>query len=164
MKDFTDNKLLQDLSQKLIRKKLTVAVAESVTCGLLQHSFSHVDDTMKFFQGGLTVYNLGQKVKQLNVDPIVAEEVNCVSGEVAEKMALEVAIKFCSTMGVGITGYAKPVPEVGVNAAFAYVAISNNGKIQAVKKINGTKDAPLAENQELYVEKTLMLLSESLKK
>lgn len=162
MKDFTDNKLLRNLSEQLIQKKLTIAVAESVTCGLLQHSFSHVDDTLKFFQGGLTAYNLGQKVKQLNVDPIVAEEVNCVSGEVAEKMALEVAQKFCSTMGIGITGYAKPVPEVGVKTAFAYVAVSRNGKIQAVKKINGNKDAALSENQELYVEKTLKLLSEQL--
>lgn len=162
MKDFTDNKSLQAIRATMIEKKLTVSVAESVTCGLLQHSFSHVADTMKFFQGGLTAYNLGQKAKQLNVDPIVAEEVNCVASGIAERMALEVAQKFCSTIGVGITGYAKPVPELGVKAAFAYVAIAKHGKIQTVKKLNGKKDAPLSENQELYVEKALKLLSENL--
>ena len=45
-----DKKILETVGKKLLRKKQTVAVAESVTSGLLQLAFSSIQDAVKFFR------------------------------------------------------------------------------------------------------------------
>lgn len=42
----------------LIERKQTVAVAESVTAGLLQVRLSLAENAREFFQGGITAYNV----------------------------------------------------------------------------------------------------------
>ena len=56
--------LLQNIGQYLSDANETVSVAESVTAGFLQFSFSQIYDAPKVFRGGLTVYEKNQK-KQL---------------------------------------------------------------------------------------------------
>jgi nicotinamide mononucleotide (NMN) deamidase PncC len=85
-----DKNLLIRIGKYLKRKEETLAVAESVTAGLVQYAFSNVPDATQFFQGGLTAYNVAQKFKHLQVEPIHALAVNCVSQLVAEQMALQV--------------------------------------------------------------------------
>lgn len=74
----------------MLRRKESLGVAESVTCGLLQFSLSNIPDASKFLQGGLTAYNLAQKYRLLHVEPLHAMEVNCVSQQVTDQMALHV--------------------------------------------------------------------------
>jgi nicotinamide-nucleotide amidase len=107
----------------LLKNKQTVAVAESVTSGHLQVAFSLADNAREFFQGGITVYNAGQKARHLNVDPILAVACNSVSEEVAAQMARNVTHLFTSDWGIGITGYASPVPEKNIHKLFACYAI-----------------------------------------
>lgn len=63
----------------MVGKEETIAVAESVTAGHLQAAFSVGIEASKFFQGGITAYNLGQKARHLNVDPVLSNKVNCVA-------------------------------------------------------------------------------------
>jgi len=77
--------VLKEISQLLQKQKVSVAVAESCTAGLIQHHLSHAEEAMNFFQGGITVYNIGQKAKHLNINPIAAEACNAVAPEIAEK-------------------------------------------------------------------------------
>ena len=123
-----DKEALETIREALLDTKQTVAVAESVTAGFLQAAFSTVPDAAKFFQGGITAYNLGQKYRHLHVNPIHAQGCNCVSDEVAATMALEVCELFKSHWGLGITGYASKVPE-GKNDLHAYYAIAQNGRV-----------------------------------
>lgn len=53
-------------SSSLEEKKLSIA--ESVTSGLLQPAFSQIPQAEQFYKGGLTAYNLEQKVNLLNID------------------------------------------------------------------------------------------------
>jgi nicotinamide-nucleotide amidase len=124
-----DKKVLLQIGKFLKRKEETIAVAESVTSGLLQYAFSNVPDATQFFQGGLTAYNVAQKFKHLQVEPIHALAVNCVSPLVAEQMALQVCRIFGAHWGIGITGYATAVPESG-NKLFAYFAITYKEKVR----------------------------------
>ncbi len=140
----------------------TVAVAESVTSGLIQNAFSQATDATKFFQGGITAYNLGQKSRHLNVEPIHAEDCNCVSNHVSETMAVEVAKNFSANIGIGITGYAAPVEEIGVTEEFAVVAIFKESKKLLTKKIEGLKKADPVAQQEKFTKETLKLLVEAL--
>src|SRR4051812_38795900 len=103
--------VINSLKDALLAKQETISVAESVTSGLLQAAFSSAEKAMQIFQGGITTYNLGQKYRHLLVDPIHASACNCVSERVAQEMALHVCELFSSNWGIGITGYASPVPE-----------------------------------------------------
>lgn len=157
-KNITPAEAIRDV---LIKKKLTLAIAESVTCGHLQAAFGHIMDTGKFFQGGITAYNLGQKSLHLKIEPIEAEQHNCVSEKVAKQMALQVAELFFADVGISITGYATPMPEKGIDELFVYFALAKKGKILAVEKIIPTKTGALAVQKEycqIVLEKVALLL------
>ncbi|TXF74924.1 CinA family protein [Chryseobacterium sp.] len=158
------NKNLAQLSKMLTTKNLTLAVAESCTSGLIQNNFSQTKEAMAFFQGGMTVYNAGQKTKHLGINPIAAENCNSVSKEICEKMAVEVAAKFNAEIGISITGYAQPFPEKKVDDCFAFIAVSKNSEIILSKRIKGAKDKDIGENQQIYAEKVVKELLIFLKK
>ena len=130
-----DLKLINKIKNKLVTRKQTVAVGESVTAGHLQVALSQATDAMKFFQGGITAYNLGQKARHLVVDPIHALACNCVSATIAETMAIHAAKLFSSDWGISATGYASPNPENNIKTPFAYFSISFRGKTMITEKI-----------------------------
>jgi PncC family amidohydrolase len=121
---------------------LTIAVAESVTAGCLQVHFSRATGATQFFQGGITAYNTGQKVKHLHVEPIHAQSSNAVSPQVATEMALGVCTLFNCNVGIAVTGYATPVPELGILELFAFYAIACKGKIIASRRITPSANEP----------------------
>jgi PncC family amidohydrolase len=142
------------IRQSLLDKNETIAVAESVTAGLLQHALSTIPDASRFWQGGITAYNVAQKFKHLRVEPLHALAVNCVSEQVAQQMALHACDLFSSQWGVGITGYATPQPEWG-NELIAYFAIAHDGRIVCSEKINIPEDAEPTSVQQEYTEKVI---------
>lgn len=119
------------IRELLVRSKQSLGVAESVTAGQLQEAFSLAEKAMDFFQGGITVYNIGQKSRHLGVDPIHAASCNSVSKKVASEMSINVCKMFSSDWGIAITGYASPVPEEGVLEVYAYYAVSAGGVLVA---------------------------------
>ena len=155
--------IVESIKDILLKDSLTLAIAESVTCGHLQAAFAAIKDTGKFFQGGITVYNLGQKARHLKVEPIGAERENCVCREVAETMALNVTEMFSSTVGVSITGYASLIPEMGIKDLFAFCAVSVKGKIVITEKLTTEKEN-IIEVQNDYCEQVLNKLLHALKK
>ena len=163
MKAIKKQDIVEAIKDILLNDSLTLAIAESVTCGHLQAAFAGIKDTGKFFQGGITVYNLGQKARHLKVEPIQAERENCVCKEVAETMALNVTEMFSSTVGVSITGYASLMPEMGINDLFAFCAITVKGKIVVMEKLTTSKNK-IVEVQNDYCEQVLNKLLHALKK
>jgi len=144
-----DEKIIESIRSKLVRNRQTLAVAESVTAGMLQLAFSQADEASFFFQGGITAYNLGQKARHLQIDPIHAQAVNCVSEQIAAELALQVTRMFTSHWGLGITGYATPVPESG-NELFAYYAIVFNKNVVLTGEMRPPQGKAL-EVQQFYV-------------
>jgi nicotinamide-nucleotide amidase len=126
-------------------------VAESVTAGNLQAKFSLASQAISFFQGGITAYNLGQKTRHLGIDPISAARCNCVSELTAINMARGAAALFCSDWGIGVTGYAAPTPEWGIDDnLFAFYAFAYKGQQSHTGKIE-VSGIPMREVQEKYV-------------
>lgn len=128
------------IKEILTERKQTIAVAESVTAGHLQAALSSAIEASQFFQGGITAYNLGQKCRHLQVNPITAESCDCVSEEVARTMALQVCTMFSSQYGIAITGYAARMPEKGLNDLFAWFAIACDQQIVQCEKISTNKE------------------------
>jgi PncC family amidohydrolase len=151
-----DRHVLDSIRKCLTAKEETLAVAESVTSGMLQLALSEAENASSFYQGGITAYNLGQKYRHLGVEPIHAQACNCVSQKVAEQMAAAVCAMFRSDWSVGITGYATPVPESG-NKVFAYYAIALRGNIVTADRIDTTIDKP-TQVQRLFAKHVLQQL------
>ena len=148
-----DIKKLAILHRRLTRKEETIAVAESVTSGLLQAILAQAENASEFYQGGITVYNLGQKYKHLQVEPIHAELNNCVSAKVSTEMALHVCDLFNSQWGIGVTGYVTPVPESG-NKVFAFYSIAHHNKIVLKGKLSPRITTP--QELQLYYARSIM--------
>ena len=155
-----DTEILQAIGKQLHSKQQTIAVSESVTSGLLQFAFSNIKDAEKFYHGGITAYNIGQKYKHLNVETIHALEVNCVSQKIADEMALNVIGLFNSDWGIGITGYASASPQSD-NKVFAYYSIAFRETVKLSGKLDGP-DALPPEVQLYYTTTVLEKLKEAI--
>ena len=151
-----DKKLIDDIGNKLKEKNQSVAVAESVTSGLLQAAFSNAKEASFYFQGGITAYNIGQKCRHLLVEPLHAIECNCVSEQVSQQMSKHVCDLFLSDYGIGITGYAARLPEKNINDLFAYYSISLKDKIIESGKITTNAEEGLPA-QLFYVDHVLTI-------
>jgi nicotinamide-nucleotide amidase len=117
------------LKEALLREpKLTISSAESLTAGRVQSLLSACSGSSAFFLGGLTAYNLEQKVRHLQVDRQVATSCNCVSALVAEQMAQGACALFGSDIGIATTGYAEPSPAEDVKDPFAWCALAYRTK------------------------------------
>lgn len=103
----------------------TLAVAESITCGQLQAALGAISGASDFFVGGLTAYDLEQKVRHLAVDRDTALACNGVSAEVARQMARGALHFFGSDFAAATTGYAEPANARGYPHPAAYWAVAH---------------------------------------
>lgn len=102
----------------------TVAVAESLTGGMVGSDVVSRSGASDYFLGGIVAYTLEAKVQNLFVDRKLAEACDCVSAEVAEQMAVGVCRLFTSDVGVSTTGFAEPH---GDQPQHAYVGLYDTG-------------------------------------
>ncbi len=155
--------LLKEIGAYFLDAKEKIAVAESVTAGYLQNAFSQITNASEFFNGGITAYTLETKVKLLNINPKEADKEDCVSKNIAEKMALEVSLLLDTEWSIAITGYATPVPESD-HQLYAYYSICYLGKIILSEKVELFEAISSAEAQKLYVERILEDLYDEIQK
>lgn len=125
------NDLATEIKKLLLSKHWSIGVAESLTSGHLQAQITSISGSSEYFVGGLTAYNIDQKVKLLGVDREHAATVNCVSRRVAQEMAVGARRMFGSTIGVATTGYAEPWSEGNVDSPFALFATDIDGQVKS---------------------------------
>ncbi|HEX8356249.1 MAG TPA: CinA family protein [Segetibacter sp.] len=157
-----NEEMINAVKDVLIGNEETIAVAESVTAGHLQAAFSAGIDASKYFQGGITAYNIGQKARHLHIDPILGSKVNCVAAKIANTMAIEVSKMFSSDYGIGITGYASIVPECEEEGLFAFFSLAYKNEIVITERLTSAEKHPY-EVQVAYAKKVIEKLNEYLK-
>lgn len=89
-------------------RKLTIAVAESCTGGLLGARLTSVPGSSDVFVGGVIAYSNEVKVRELAVSAEVLERHGAVSEEVVREMAVGARRKFGAGLALAITGVAGP--------------------------------------------------------
>ena len=129
--------------------RLTLAVAESVTCGRLQARIGAISGASEFFLGGITAYTIAQKVRHLGVDRALAETVNAVSPEIAAQMARGACAFFGSDLALSTTGYAEPVLARGVTHPLAFWALAHRRADNTVVMHEGRVVRPGAARVEM---------------
>ena len=99
---------IQLLHKKLIKKRLTISVAESCTGGLLAHNLTKLANSSKYFQMGLTTYSNQAKINILKVNKKIIEKYGAVSKECCKSMVQNLTKISKSKINVSITGIAGP--------------------------------------------------------
>ena len=99
---------IHSLHKKLIKKKLTISVAESCTGGLLAYNLTKLANSSKYFQMGLTTYSNQAKIKILKVNKNIIRKYGAVSQECCKAMVQNLSKISKSKINVSITGIAGP--------------------------------------------------------
>jgi len=100
--------LEQVVARLLIERKLTLAVAESCTGGLLSHRLTSVPGSSAYFERGVLAYSDHAKRDVLGVPSAVLRASGGVSAECAETMARGVAALAGTSCGLAVEGIAGP--------------------------------------------------------
>lgn len=140
--------LLAYIGNSMLENNETIAVAEGVTAGFLQFSFSQMKDASQFFKGGITVFTDEEKMRLLKVDSQEAQKSNGVSAAVAETMALNVAKIYKSDWSIAVTGHSRPTDKSG-KKLFAYFSITYKGKVILSERLD-LHSRTKAVNAQLY--------------
>ncbi len=105
----TDTEELEDvLGRMLTERKLSIAVAESCTGGLIADRITNVSGSSNYFSRGIVTYSNESKIAELGVPSSALEKHGAVSREVAEAMAFGIRTKSNSDIGLSTTGIAGP--------------------------------------------------------
>jgi nicotinamide-nucleotide amidase len=104
----------------------TVAVAESLTGGLVTARLVDVPGASAVVRGGVVAYATELKGSLLGVDPELLARVGAVDAQVAEQMALGVRERLGATWGVATTGVAGPDPQDGKPPGTVYIAAAGS--------------------------------------
>ena len=99
---------IQLLHKKLIKKKLTISVAESCTGGLLAHNLTKLANSSNYFEMGLTTYSNQAKTKILKVNKNIINKYGAVSPECCKAMVENLSKISKSRINISITGIAGP--------------------------------------------------------
>lgn len=89
----------------------TLAVAESMTGGLIQAKLTAIPGSSAAFQGGAVVYSPGAKTLLADVDPALLAAHGTVSEPVACALAKGIARRLGTTWGLATTGNAGPTED-----------------------------------------------------
>jgi PncC family amidohydrolase len=120
----------------------TVAVAESLTGGLLGATLTAMPGASRTFRGGVLAYATELKETLLGVPgPLLAAE-GAVSAEVAAAMAGGVRDRLGATYGVALTGVAGPDPQDGEPPGTVVVAVAGpgGGVVRALRLTGGREE------------------------
>lgn len=108
----------------LRRRGQTVAVAESLTGGLVAAELTAVDGASHAFRGSVTAYATDLKRELLGVDGALLAERGAVDAEVARQMAEGVRRALGADWGVATTGVAGPTSQDGHPVGTVHVAVA----------------------------------------
>jgi len=122
------------LQKALVKKKITVAVAESCTGGLLGAILTAHGGSSDFFKGGAEVYSNEAKTILADVPPQLIASHGAVSSVVAGALARGARMRLGAKVGLGVTGIAGPGgASPGKAVGLVYIAVDSD-KHSSVKK------------------------------
>ena len=114
----------REIVAALTARGQTLAVAESLTGGLLSDAIVQVPGASKVFMGGIVAYDEGRKVSLLGVKQETLDQYTAVSRLTALEMARGARERLKTDWALSTTGYAGPD---GADVGLVYVALAGPG-------------------------------------
>jgi nicotinamide-nucleotide amidase len=139
----------------LTRRRQTVAVAESLTGGLLGAAITTVPGASSVFRGGVIAYATDVKAALLGVSAALLAERGAVDPDVAGAMAAGVRERLGAAIGAATTGVAGPDAADGKPPGTVHIAVSTaGGTVVQTLALSGGRD----EIRRDTVERSLRLM------
>ena len=115
------------LVERLTSAGRTVAVAESLTGGLVTAALTDIPGASVVVRGGVLAYATDLKTQVLGVDEALLARAGAVDADVAGQMAAGVRALMGATYGLSTTGVAGPDQADGKPVGTVYVAVAGPG-------------------------------------
>ncbi|MDQ1288222.1 MAG: nicotinamide-nucleotide amidase [Actinomycetota bacterium] len=113
----------------------TLAVAESLTGGLLAARLVDVPGASAVLRGGVVAYATDLKHVLLGVDDELLAAHGAVHPDVAAQMATGVRERLGATWGLATTGVAGPAPQDGRSPGTVHLGIAGPGGVRVVSLV-----------------------------
>lgn len=124
----------------LVGRAATLAVAESLTGGLVAAELAAVPGASRAFRGSVTAYATELKHEILGVDAALLAERGAVDPDVARGMAEGVRHRLGADWGVATTGVAGPTPQDGQPVGTVFVAVAGpSGAVVVPLRLSGDR-------------------------
>jgi nicotinamide-nucleotide amidase len=152
------NNQLKNLTTKLKKNKIKVAVAESCTGGLISYNLTKIPGASKFFMVGIVSYSNISKLDLLKVKQKTLTKYGAVSAEICEEMCNNLLKISKTNIAISVTGIAGP--DGGTKKkpiGLVYVGICSKNKLE-IKKFNFGKKLSRINIQNLTLKKTIKLI------
>ena len=128
------NSLIKKIINKLIRKKLTISVAESCTGGMLSSIITSIGGSSKVFALGLVTYSNKSKIDVLKVSKKTIKKYGAVSEHVCVEMLKNVSKISKTNISVSITGIAGPSGGTKKKpVGLVYIGIKKGNRVKIKK-------------------------------
>jgi nicotinamide-nucleotide amidase len=136
-----DGRNLEVVVGDLLRQgKLTIAVAESCTGGLLASRLTDVPGSSDYVERGVVCYSNRAKTELVGVPEAMIREHGAVSEPVAQAMAAGIRSRAGTSIGIGITGIAGPgggTPEKPVGTVAVAVIGDEEARVRTFQFLGG---------------------------
>ena len=150
-------KISVNLVKSLKKKKLTLAIAESCTGGLLSSSITGVSGSSKVFKFGLVTYSNQSKNKILKVPNNIIKKYGAVSIQCCLSMVNNLSKIAKSSISISITGIAGPGGgSKNKPVGLVYIGLKKGFKVKTFKYV--IKNKGRYHIQKTIVKKSLTLL------
>jgi nicotinamide-nucleotide amidase len=116
--------LSQEIIELLSARGDTVAVAESLTGGMLAAALTAIPGASVAFRGGVVAYATDLKATLLGVPTALLDRHGAVHPEVARAMAEGARHRMGAAVGAATTGVAGPDPQDGQPVGTVHIAVS----------------------------------------
>ena len=142
--------VVTEVIARLIERGLTIAIAESLTGGLLVAELIKVPGASATVLGGVVAYNTALKHSVLGVDASLLQDYGPVNPEVARQMADRVRTALAvdgvpADIGLSTTGVAGPGPQDGHPAGTVYLGLAIGEDVSSLRLELGGDRAAIRE-------------------
>ena len=149
------------VGQALLQRRLTLAVAESCTGGLIGHRLTNVPGSSTYFLGGIISYSNDAKERLLGVSHDTLYDFGAVSEQTARQMARGARRALGADIGLSVTGIAGPGGAMpGKPVGLTWIALTAHDADQALAF---TWSGDREQNKSQSAEAALALLGDYLR-
>ena len=142
--------MAEKVQSELVRRKKTLALAESCTGGALAARITSFPGASQFFLGSIVAYANAWKENLLGVSLKTLTEKGAVSRETVEEMVLGLIERTGADFGIAISGIAGPAGAApGKPVGTVYIAILERGGNPQVERIE------IPKNRSQVIEETV---------
>lgn len=136
------SRIHEQIHNKIVKRRKTIAVAESCTGGMLSCLLTDIPGSSKYFLLGIVAYSNKSKKTILNIPLKTITKYGAVSSEAAILMAKNIRKKINSDFGLSITGIAgptgatlnKPIGTVFIGLSYKNINICQRFSFRGTRK------------------------------